>query len=691
MTFENPVWLILTPLIVLLIAGLIFFGLRRRETLLSQFVAARLLDKLTEQTSLQRTLIKAGLLLLACTLIGLALARPQYGIEFVERKARGLDVVFVLDSSRSMLATDIRPSRLERAKLAIIDLVKRLENDRIGLVVFAGSAFLQTPPTLDYSAFRENLNAVSPSSISRGGSNIGQALREAVKAFPKDNNFKVVILLTDGEDLEAQAIDTARKIAQDGINIYSIGIGTPEGTYLKVRTDNGTEEFIRDSSGQPVRSQLDEVTLQKIAQLTGGSYSRLIDQSIDTLYTSVLATLPREELESELQEIRMERYQWVLLAAIVCLIVEILILRRKKTSVQIIITLALFNLFSPAPINANGETSSNPEEITQDVTENTITDPRVFYNQAHVYLENGDYLKAQTYYEQAIEQSDNMSLKRDALYNLAHVNHQIGETALKEQDYEAAIESWKQAEQLFQAVNEIDSADTASQEDAQKMEVRRKALEEFLQNQKSQQQQQQQQDQQDSESKSEENEQNKQDEQNQQSESSSDEASNNDTSESSDNKSEAQSSENQERNSSENTSAQENSAPETEQSDSESPVQNKPESTDIDENKTSESTRDPVEDIQQPDEQESTNNKGEETEQSESSEIETTEARDESAAVSEDNPGDAENEQSAQAIVEGMNILEAQALLNSLRNDERLLPFTEESSKAEQNEKARDW
>ena len=244
MNFENPVWLAITPLIVLSIAGLITLGLGRRDALLKEFAATRLLDQLIEKASLQRVLIKSSLVLLAATLIGISLARPQYGVKFVERKVRGLDIIFALDSSRSMLATDLRPTRLERAKLAIIDLVEQLESDRIGLVVFAGNAFLQTPPTLDYSAFRENLKSVGPSSISRGGSNIGQALREAVKAFPKDDNFKVVILLTDGEDLEEQAIDTAREVANDGIKVYSIGIGTPEGTYLKVRTENGVEDTL---------------------------------------------------------------------------------------------------------------------------------------------------------------------------------------------------------------------------------------------------------------------------------------------------------------------------------------------------------------------------------------------------------------------------------------------------------------
>ena len=690
MTFENPVWLTLTPLIVLTIAGLVAFGLRRREALLVQFVAARLLDQLTETTSLQRTWVKTCLLLFACACIGIALARPQYGVEFVERKARGLDLVFVLDSSKSMLATDIRPSRLERAKLAIIDLVNRLESDRIGLVAFAGSAFLQTPPTLDYSAFRENLNSIGPGIISRGGSNLGQALREAVKAFPQDNNFKVVVLLTDGEDLSAQAIDTAREIAKDGIKVYSIGIGTPEGTYLKVRNNDGIEEYVRDASGQPVRSQLDEATLQKIAQLTGGSYSRLVDQSLETLYNSVLATLPRQERESELQETRIERYQWALLAAVICLILESLILRRSKTSAQIAAVFVSFSLFSPTPSRANDTVDLQPEEIVEDIAEKPITDPRVLYNQAHEYFVDGDYPIAQTYYEQALERGKNLDLKRDTLYNLAHVSNQLGEIALQEQDYETAIENWKQAEALFQSVSEIDPNDTTGQEDAKKLESRRKALEEFLEQQQSQ----------DQPSSSDENEQNQQDsesqsgenQQDQSSESSSEDSSSSDESTSNDDTSESSSSENQENSSGESDSDQENSQSETESDDSETSGQD--ESTqqaqaDGDENNAGESSGDPVEDMQQADEQTAGDetDEAEQTEQSETDSVETSNA----VEPTSDDTSAGSEEQSAGAIVEGMRISEAEALLDSLRNNERLLPFTDRSDQAGQKSETRDW
>jgi Ca-activated chloride channel family protein len=681
MTFENQLWLTFTPLIVLLFTGLFAFGLRRREALLRRFAAARLLNQLTEKASQQRTLLKASLMLLALALIGVALARPQYGVDWIERKARGLDIVFVLDSSKSMLATDLRPTRLDRAKLAIIDLVKRLESDRIGLVAFAGNAFLQTPPTLDYSAFRENLDSIGQTSISRGGSDIGRAIREAAKAFPKDNNFKVVILLTDGEDQEQQAIDTAREVAKDGIKIYTIGIGTPEGEYLKVRNAQGTEEFIRDFSGQPVRSQLDERTLQEIAQLTGGSYSRLSDQSLNRLYNSVLATLPREERESELQEARIERYQWALSAACILLVLEIFIRRRRKASIQLAVIIATTSLLLPIPSEAQElEPSTSPTESlelplppTQESPEAIIqeveTDPRVLYNQAHAQLDAGDYAEATRLYEAAIELSEDVSLERDALYNMAHVINQVGETALEAQDFEAAIESWKQAEALFKSANEIDSSDAISIEDATSIEARRNALEEFLKQQEPQDQE----DQEDSED-SEESEESADDEEGEQ-----DEQQEGEEGEDQGEQSEEESGEEGDE------TKQGEDGEQSDQKSDESDSSDSSESEEPSEGEDTESTGDPAEDMEQQAEEEAAG-EGEEDPGAEESEVpQPTEGQQGEAA---------DGEQGEMMPMEGMSISEAQDLLDSLRGSEQLLPFSDPSDETRQsnsNRELRDW
>ena len=684
MNFENPIWLVTTPIIVLVFFVVFAVGLRRREDLLQQFAAARLLDRLTEKANLSRIFLKGGLIALALALISIALARPQYGIDFVERKARGLDIVFVLDSSKSMLATDLRPSRLERAKLSIADLINRLESDRIGLVVFSGSAFLQIPPTLDYSAFRENLNAIGPDSISRGGSDIGQALREAVKAFPKDNNYKVVVLLTDGEDLAARSIETAREIAEDGIKVYSIGIGTSEGTYLKVKTENGNEEFIRDSRGQPVRSQLDETTLQKIAQLTGGSYSRLNSQSLETLYDSVLATLPREERESEMQETRIERFQWLLALALVCLIIELLTKRRGKKSSLFVPALILMNLANPTTSEAQ-ETDMGFQNESIDSTEFEALpdDPRRIFNKAHESLTEGNYTEAKYLYEKVIKSSEDLDLERDALYNMAHALNQIGEVSLQEQDFQKAVEIWKQAEELFEAAKELDPSDTTSIADAKQMEARRVALEELIQQQKKEDQEPQQNSddskKQESGDESDETEQNESDDS-----STNEESSETDDSESKQEQdtSEQQQSKNEE--SVDERNGQSSDSEQTQEEDSQSAENSESEKTDNE--AASESTGNPAEDMQQENEVTSTEEENADVSENEMSEtIQPNPSQENTSAEGEETT----------ATIERMQLSDAQALLDSLRNAERLLPFTESSEeerqRSQQNGNNRDW
>ena len=677
MTFENQIWLTLTPLIVLLFAGLFAFGLRRREALLSRFAAARLLDQLTEKASHQRTLLKVALILLAFALIGISLARPQYGVDWIERKARGLDIVFVLDSSKSMLATDLRPTRLDRAKLAIIDLVKRLESDRIGLVAFAGNAFLQTPPTLDYAAFRENLDAIGYSSISRGGSDIGRAIREAAKAFPKDNSFKVVVLLTDGEDQQQDAITAAREVADDGIKVYTIGIGTPEGDYLKISNAQGDDEFIRDSSGQPVRSQLDETTLQKIAQLTGGSYSRLSDQSLNTLYNSVLATLPREERQSELQEARIERYQWTLSIACILTVVEIFIRRRSNLSLSLLFLLSASSVCTPIRSEAQDLPAKEIQELPMPVAEDTPeilaeapeTDPRILYNQAHHQLTTGNYEQAIQLLEQAIEHSTQHSLQRDALYNMAHASNQIGETALQAQDFEGAIERWKQAEALFRSANEIDTTDANSLEDAAATAARRTALEDLLKQQEQQEQssQEDEQEQQESEDSSD----SEEGEDNQES-SDGEDSSGDDQKQSEDSQTADEDSEPQQGQSSDASDQQSESEGEGSESDGQSGEQE------------SESTRNPAEDMEQQTE-DAADRAGSENEALSAEDLPANQA----TAAEAGSDGEA-----AEMTVQGMSISEAQDLLDSLRGEERLLPFSEPSEathRSNSQSDIRDW
>ncbi|MEC8333420.1 MAG: VWA domain-containing protein [Verrucomicrobiota bacterium] len=661
MTFAAPIWLVITGVLIFVLICLFSFGLRQRGKLLARFAAERLLPYLTEQASIKRIITKGTLIVLALSAIGIALSRPQYGIEWTERKARGLDIVFVLDSSKSMLASDLRPNRLERAKLAVLDLVGRLDSDRIGLVVFAGNAFLQTPPTLDYAAFRESLNNVDPDVMTRGGSDLGNAIEEAAKAFPAQDNIKVVVLLTDGQDLGGTTLKAAKSVSEDGIKIYAIGIGTPAGEYLKIPNADGSERFVRNAEGKPVRSQLDESTLQEIAQITQGRYSRLSDQSLDQLFTSVIANLPRTERESEMQEVRIERFQWALAAAFLLLALELCLARRKlhRQSVSTLtICLIVIPLDGQAQVNQIVDSKSNTQVtdmLEQDYEPDEIgtqaSNPREIYNQAYDAFSRGDYEVAHSNYAQAIRDSSDLNLQRDAIYNMGHSAYQIGEAAFQEQDFAKAIEQWNSAEALFKSSAQIDPSDTNAKQDAEQVAKRRQALEELIEKQEQQQDPQQESDKSNEEdSEQSENEDSSKQEQNQ---------------ESSDQQSDTHNQE-KSRSSRDNQSDQEHGQdPEEQTENSETNEQSQSGNSEDD----PQSSQNPMEDMPQ-------DNQVEQTERADAS----------PDSTSLDAPTD---EPSTNEPIQGMRLSEAQDLLDSLRERERLLPYTETTPSQQRDQ--RDW
>ena len=661
MSFEDPVWLTMTPILLLLFGGMLAYGFRKRDALLGRFAASRLLDQLTEQASITRTWIKAGCILLAVLAIGIALARPQLGVEWSERKARGLDIVFILDSSKSMLATDLRPTRLDRAKLAIIDLVERLEGDRIGLIAFAGQAFLQTPPTLDYSAFHESLNAIDPNIMTSGGSDLGNAINEATEAFPSGNNVKVVVLLTDGEDLSGNAASAAVTAREDGIQVFAIGIGTPEGEYLRIRNEQGVEEFVRDSSGQPVLSKLDEGTLQAIAQGTGGSYSRLSSDSLDQLYNSVIARLPREERKSELQEIGTERFQWALASALVFLVFDILIRRRRSaaihTGILIIATLTL------SPTDTIAQTESNPDAYSN-------------YNAAYKALVEGDYGAAQASYANALSRTNDLNLQRDALYNMGHATYQQGRTSYTDGDLQAALEHIKKAEAFFESAQEMDSTDNSIAQDLEKVAQVREAIEKLIEQQQpedSEEQSGESEENQDSSSEGEDSEDSQDSEQSESGEQGEDSSKDQQNQENqSGEESSEQSQQNQE--GSEGDQPEESGDPQNQESTGEGGESESAQSAD------QESTQDPVDDIPQT----QSGEEGEEPDDEGGQQAGTPE------------PTESESDEDGQAgsvdgeATEGMTEAEAAALLDSLRGKETLLPFNNQARGGRPSD-TRDW
>lgn len=328
MQFANPQVLILAAVLVPAAALLVIWAQRKQRKALDRLGNSVLLRRLTESVNWSGRRWQAALRLAALALLLVALARPQWGSESTEVAQEGLQVAVALDVSQSMLADDLKPSRLERAKLEIADLMKRLEGDEIGLVLFSGASFVQVPLTTDYSTALAYLDSAGPDSISRPGTVIGDAIRTATEAFDdKLPSQKVLVLMTDGEDVETDPLAAAREAAEAGVLIYSIGFGTPEGSPVPETNPFGQViGYKTDAQGNPVISRMDESTLQQVAQAANGRYYRaLADGSeLDSLLREI-DTLQRAELQSRVTVRYIERFQIFLALGLLALVASELI------------------------------------------------------------------------------------------------------------------------------------------------------------------------------------------------------------------------------------------------------------------------------------------------------------------------------------------------------------------------------
>ena len=326
--FANPQYLWL--LVVLpLFAALFWLAAHRRRKRLERFGHPAILKELMPEVSTGRVTLRFILFSLALLCLILAAARPQFGSKLREEKTRGIEMMLTVDVSNSMLAEDFEPNRLERTKYAIGKLFEGLQQDRVGLVVFAGEPKVQLPITSDYRMARAFARKIDPSLVAVQGTAIGKALEQALLAFSSNteqSHGRVIILITDGENHEDDAIAVAERAAQQGVRIFTIGIGTPEGAPIQIGG-----EFIKDENGEMVVSKLNEEMLAQIADITGGAYVRATKQSIglDEIVKAI-----NEMEQTELSTIRFEefneQYQYLLIAALVLLLAEFLILDRRN-------------------------------------------------------------------------------------------------------------------------------------------------------------------------------------------------------------------------------------------------------------------------------------------------------------------------------------------------------------------------
>ncbi len=481
MKFAEPIWLFVG---LAALAGLFWLYRRfdaRQRAALAEFASSHLLARLTASFSPGRRRLKRALFAAAIAFTCIALARPQLGYHWEEQKQRGIDILFAVDTSKSMLTQDVTPDRLTRAKLAITDLVKKLDGDRVGLIAFAGDAFLQAPLTLDYDAFQESLDAIDTSTIPRGGTDISSAIQEAQAALGQESkNRKILVIVTDGEDLEAKGIDAARAAAKDGLTIHTVGVGSPAGGLIPVPGSSGGTDFVKDASGQFVKSHLDESTLKQIAEATGGLYEQLGQQGqgLQALYDDALSKLPKQDLASRSQRVYNERFQWPLAAGLACLFASLLIgtrrregeiRKRSQKALQTVSTVGLFALLAAvssaqaSPQSAEdaykkGDYAKAEKQYEQAATQDPQTAPLQFNLGAATY-KTGEYDKALPAFQKALD-TDQVGVQQQAYYDMGNTQYRLGQKTEKSAPQDT-IKTWQSAVQSYDAALKLkpDDAD----------------------------------------------------------------------------------------------------------------------------------------------------------------------------------------------------------------------------------------
>ncbi|HSA59761.1 MAG TPA: VWA domain-containing protein [bacterium] len=446
--------LLIPPLIAFLI-----WGWRQRERALKRFVSAGLDKRLAADLSVTRRRWKNVLLIFAVSLSLVSLTRPQWGFRWEEVRRRGVDIMIAVDVSKSMLAGDVSPSRLERAKRKVEDFLNLLQGDRVGLIAFSGRAFVMTPLTLDYGAIRLFLDPLSPDLITAQGTNVGEAIDLGLKSLKQGNpDSQSLLLMSDGEDLSGDALDAAKKAAEQGVRIYALGVGTEGGAPIPAEGGG----FKKDASGQIVLTRLDESILEKMASQTGGVYARSVadDRDLEAIYAGMRGKLEEKELKAGRQKHFIERYAWFLLPALLLLIAESLMsetknggLLKRRLALMILISALFSPLFGPksaAAFNLPGTIQEGErlyragkyDDALQKFLSAQIDHPqdtRLQYNLGNTYYQLKRYEDARKLFDAAAKSaSKDARLQERSLYNR-------GNAQFRSDKLEDAVSSYEEA------------------------------------------------------------------------------------------------------------------------------------------------------------------------------------------------------------------------------------------------------
>lgn len=382
----------------------------------------------------------------------LALARPQWGEEKKKIQRKGIDIVFLLDTSLSMMAEDIKPNRLLKSKLDIKNLAHQLKGDRVGMIVFAGSSFLQSPLTLDYGAFMLFLDAVRVGHVPDPGTSLSEALRLVIKAFPDEGSkHKAILLFTDGEDHEGGIDEVLKEVQKTGIRVYAVGMGTEKGDPIPLKDENRRNTgFKKDRKGQIVLTKLNAPLLERIAGETGGLYLQATpgEQEIRVILKH-MESLDKRQFKEQLITEKEDHYQLFLFLALFFLCLEMTIRKTQKNPTQALAVILAFFIFTGFIKTTRGLNDEGNKLFAEKRYQSAINayhkaqvknpeDPVIRYNLATTLYQTKNYQEAAKEYEKAIQLAKDKELLGQAHYNYGNTQYRLG-------NFEKAIESYKKA------------------------------------------------------------------------------------------------------------------------------------------------------------------------------------------------------------------------------------------------------
>lgn len=460
--FEDTIYLYL--LLVIPILGVVYlFGLYRSRKKLKKAGDIELLKELMPDVSVWRPVAKFCLLLTALALMIIMLARPQFGTKINNEKRTGIETIIAMDISNSMLAEDVVPSRLDRSKMMVENLVDNFNDDKIGLIVFAGDAFVQLPITSDYVSAKMFLESIDPSMMASQGTDAAAAINMAVNSFTHDEGVgKAIILITDGEDHEGGALEAAANAKEKGMRVYVLGVGSPKGAPIPIP---GTNDFMTDNSGKTVMSALNEEMCKQIASAGGGVYIHVDNNSnAQQQLNNELDKLAKKEMETTIYSEYDDQFQAVCIIVLILLIIEVCILERKNPifrkfslfgkkagKASMIIIFLMISAASFAQTDRDYVREGNrhyrkgnfaeAEVSYRKAQEKNVNNPQASYNLANSMFAQRKDSAAIVQFEQAVKSETNP-------YRKAQSYHNIGVVCQGHKMFGEAIEAYKNALRL---------------------------------------------------------------------------------------------------------------------------------------------------------------------------------------------------------------------------------------------------